>query len=125
MSIMAGEDIISGCISQIEEAVGVNCCSTTSAASGIASFYDPKRMIRILRMLIKMDFISLIKYYQAEIDPQMKRKLHVKRICRYYPTCSEYTKAAISKYGSFLGIAKGAFRLLRCNPFSKGGYDPV
>ena len=114
-------------IDETIEWVQANCCAcdVVSAASGIASIYDPKRMIKIIRFLIRMDFISLIKYYQAEIDPQMKRKLHVKRICRYHPTCSNYTKAAITKYGSFVGIVKGAFRILRCNPFSKGGYDPV
>jgi putative membrane protein insertion efficiency factor len=101
------------------------CCGTVSAASGIATIYNPKRTTRIIRMLIKMDFISLVNYYQAEIEPEMKRRLHVKRICRYHPTCSEYTKAAIKKHGSFLGVAKGAFRILRCNPLSKGGYDPA
>ncbi len=69
--------------------------------------------------------LSIIEYYQSKIDPKMKRKLHRKRICMYHPTCSEYTKEAIMKYGSFLGIVKGAFRILRCNPFSSGGYDPV
>jgi len=45
--------------------------------------------------------------------------------CRYYPTCSQYAKEAVEKYGLFRGLLKGAYRILRCNPLSKGGYDPV
>ena len=46
-------------------------------------------------------------------------------MCKYYPTCSEYTKQAIEKYGAIRGIVLGIWRVLRCNPFSKGGYDPL
>ena len=45
--------------------------------------------------------------------------------CRFYPTCSEYTKQAIEKYGDIKGLLLGIARILRCNPFSKGGYDPL
>lgn len=45
--------------------------------------------------------------------------------CRYYPTCSQYAKEAVTKYGIVKGLSKGIYRILRCNPFSKGGYDPV
>ncbi|MBP3255438.1 MAG: membrane protein insertion efficiency factor YidD [Clostridia bacterium] len=45
--------------------------------------------------------------------------------CKYYPTCSEYTKQAIEKYGFFKGCFLGIIRILKCNPFSKGGYDPL
>ena len=45
--------------------------------------------------------------------------------CKYYPTCSEYTRQAIEKYGFFKGIFLGFIRILKCNPFSKGGYDPL
>ncbi|HEY3297782.1 MAG TPA: membrane protein insertion efficiency factor YidD [Armatimonadota bacterium] len=47
------------------------------------------------------------------------------RVCRYEPTCSEYTAQAITKYGPIKGIAMGAWRICRCNPWSPGGYDPV
>ena len=45
--------------------------------------------------------------------------------CKYYPTCSEYTKQAIIKYGTIKGCFLGIKRILKCNPFSKGGYDPL
>ena len=45
--------------------------------------------------------------------------------CKYYPTCSEYTKQAIEKYGALKGIFLGLIRIIKCNPFSKGGYDPL
>ncbi len=45
--------------------------------------------------------------------------------CRYYPTCSQYTREAVIKYGLLKGLIKGALRILRCHPFSKGGHDPV
>lgn len=45
--------------------------------------------------------------------------------CIYYPTCSQYAIEAIEKYGAFKGGALAAWRILRCNPFAKGGYDPV
>ena len=45
--------------------------------------------------------------------------------CKYYPTCSQYGLEAIEKYGALTGGALAVWRILRCNPFSKGGYDPV
>jgi len=46
-------------------------------------------------------------------------------VCRFYPTCSCYGLEAVQKYGAIKGGALAAWRILRCNPFSKGGYDPV
>ena len=71
---------------------------------------------------IKKIFIKLINFYQKNIS----KFLEYKNIrCKYYPSCSEYTKQAIEKYGAFKGSIIGAKRILRCNPFSKGGYDPL
>ena len=71
---------------------------------------------------MKKILISLIKFYQNVIS-QIFHAMGVQ--CNYYPTCSEYTKQAIEKYGAFKGIFLGIKRILKCNPFSKGGYDPL
>ena len=71
--------------------------------------------------MIKRGIIKLIRLYQKHI-----RGLNPKDIgCKFYPTCSDYTIQAIEKHGIFKGMAMGVWRILRCNPFSKGGYDPV
>lgn len=71
---------------------------------------------------MKKILIVLIEKYQKYISPFMK-EMGIN--CKYYPTCSEYTKQAIIKYGCLVGIIKGIKRILKCNPFSKGGYDPL
>ncbi len=71
---------------------------------------------------MKKILICLINWYQKHISLWLESK-NVK--CKFYPTCSEYTKQAIEKYGAFKGSMKGVYRILRCNPFSKGGYDPL
>ncbi|RPI73587.1 MAG: membrane protein insertion efficiency factor YidD [Ignavibacteriales bacterium] len=64
-------------------------------------------------------FILLIKAYQKIISPVLPPS------CRFYPSCSEYGIEAITKYGVIKGGFMTAWRIVRCNPFSKGGYDPV
>ncbi len=71
---------------------------------------------------MKKLLIKIINWYQKHISLWLESK-NIK--CKYYPTCSEYTKQAIEKYGAFKGGLKGLWRILRCNPFSKGGYDPL
>ena len=71
---------------------------------------------------MKKLLIKLIEWYQKNISAYLDYK-NIK--CKYYPTCSEYTKQAIEKYGAFKGSCKGIARIFRCNPFSKGGYDPL
>ena len=66
--------------------------------------------------------IKIIKWYQKYLSAYLESK-NIK--CKYYPTCSEYTKQAIEKYGAFKGSVLGIIRILKCNPFSKGGYDPL
>lgn len=63
--------------------------------------------------------IRLIKSYQKNISSNTSSK------CKYYPTCSNYAIEAIKIHGAFKGTFMAVFRILRCNPFSKGGYDPV
>jgi len=71
---------------------------------------------------VRKILIFLIEKYQKNISPFIQSK---GINCKYYPTCSEYTKQAILKYGSIKGSFMGIKRILRCNPFSKGGYDPL
>lgn len=68
---------------------------------------------------MKRILISLIKFYRCRISPLTPPK------CKYIPTCSQYALDAIEKYGAIRGGIMAVFRILRCNPFSKGGYDPV
>ncbi|MDR3628501.1 MAG: membrane protein insertion efficiency factor YidD [Ignavibacteriaceae bacterium] len=63
--------------------------------------------------------VFIIKGYQKLISPLFPPS------CRFYPTCSEYAIQAIEKYGIFKGGIKAVWRILRCNPFNKGGFDPV
>ncbi len=64
-------------------------------------------------------FVFLIRIYQKIISPFFPPS------CRFYPSCSEYAVQALTKYGVFKGGAKAVWRILRCNPFNKGGYDPL
>ena len=69
-------------------------------------FFIPRKLV-----------ILLIIFYQKFISPGLGKK------CKYYPSCSEYTKQAVDKYGIIKGSILGMYRILRCNPFSKGGID--
>ena len=71
--------------------------------------------------MIKNFFIYLIRKYQKYISPTLS--LYSK--CPYTPSCSNYAIEALKKYGAIKGTMLGFWRILRCNPFSKGGYDPV
>lgn len=68
---------------------------------------------------MKKLFILLIRGYQKGISPMFPPS------CRYHPTCSHYSVEAIQKYGAFKGSIMGFARILRCNPFVRGGFDPV
>ena len=71
---------------------------------------------------MKKIIILLINWYQKNISLHIESK-NIR--CKYYPTCSEYTKQAVEKYGAIKGCWLGIKRIIRCNPFSKGGYDPL
>jgi putative membrane protein insertion efficiency factor len=63
--------------------------------------------------------LGLLRFYQRFISPLLIPS------CRFEPSCSQYTYDAVSKYGVLKGSYLGAKRILRCNPFCKGGFDPV
>ena len=68
---------------------------------------------------MKYIMIRMIRFYQKYLSPLKSTK------CPYYPTCSQYGLEAIQKYGAVKGGLLALWRILRCNPFSKGGYYPV
>tara|TARA_Y100000590_G_scaffold238660_1_gene268485 strand:+ start:414 stop:620 length:207 start_codon:yes stop_codon:yes gene_type:complete len=68
---------------------------------------------------LKLLIIGLIKFYQKGISPFLPS------ICKYQPTCSEYALQAINKFGVLKGTWLAFFRILRCNPWAKGGADYV
>ncbi len=70
-------------------------------------------------MKLKLYLISFINFYQKHLSP-LKRPS-----CVFYPTCSEYTKEAINKYGILKGVFLGIRRILRCHPWQKNHIDPV
>lgn len=63
--------------------------------------------------------IALIRCYQRSVSPSQGAR------CKYLPTCSQYAVEAITRHGAIRGGALAIWRILRCNPFSHGGYDPV
>jgi putative membrane protein insertion efficiency factor len=71
--------------------------------------------------------LFLIRLYQKTLSPDHgpTKGLHKHGFCRFYPTCSQYTYDSIEKFGFVRGSLMGGWRILRCNPFNKGGNDPV
>jgi putative membrane protein insertion efficiency factor len=70
---------------------------------------------RILRSIV----VAPIRVYQRVLSPALPAR------CKYYPSCSSYAVQAIERYGILRGLVLAGWRLLRCNPWSHGGYDPV
>ena len=68
---------------------------------------------------MKRVLLAMIRFYQKEISPLLRP------CCRFTPTCSQYAVEAIDKHGAWKGLGLAIRRVLRCNPFCKGGYDPV
>ncbi len=64
-------------------------------------------------------FLLPVRFYQMFVSPLLPP------VCRFEPSCSNYFVRAVQKHGVFKGSALGVWRILRCQPFSKGGYDPV
>jgi putative membrane protein insertion efficiency factor len=69
--------------------------------------------------ILKSLFLGLIWLYRKIISP------HTPQSCRFYPSCSCYSRDAIKRYGPFKGVALAAKRISRCHPRNPGGYDPV
>ncbi|EKE02793.1 MAG: hypothetical protein ACD_20C00330G0007 [uncultured bacterium] len=76
------------------------------------------RSLTINTRKMKKIALLLIKIYQ-------KLSKYTPRVCRFYPSCSEYTKQAIIKYGFLKGCYLGILRIIRCHPLNSGGFDPV
>ena len=72
-----------------------------------------------MRRFLQWLLLGLIRFYQRAIS------LYFPPCCRYTPTCSQYALEAVKKYGPFKGGYLALRRILRCNPFHPGGYDPV
>ncbi len=70
---------------------------------------------RVARIVVSAPIVA----YQRVISPGLPRR------CRYEPTCSRYAVQALAEYGILRGLVLAVWRLLRCNPWSRGGYDPV
>jgi putative membrane protein insertion efficiency factor len=68
----------------------------------------------------RLALLGLIRFYQMTLSRTLPPDT-----CRFYPSCSHYGYQAVYKYGVFKGGIKAAWRVLRCNPFNPGGYDPV
>lgn len=75
-------------------------------------------MIRLVAKSLSFVLVALVRGYQYLIRPILPAA------CRFQPSCSEYFILAVRKHGPFVGAAKGAWRICRCNPFSEGGWDP-
>ena len=71
--------------------------------------------MRRLRMIVLLP----VRLYQRLISPALGSR------CKYYPSCSEYAAQAIERFGILRGLVLAGWRLLRCNPWSRGGFDPV
>jgi len=69
--------------------------------------------------MMKTAVLAMLHFYKKYISPFLRPS------CRFYPTCSEYMMQAVEKRGVLVGVGLGIWRILRCNPFGKGGYDPV
>lgn len=85
------------------------------------------KLAKKLFFLPRIPLLWVIRSYQATLSPDhgwfKSRFPH--GYCRFYPSCSEYAHQAIHKRGIFIGVPKAAWRVLRCNPWGKGGVDVV
>jgi len=71
-----------------------------------------------LRSAVGWVVILPVRFYQLVLGPMLPK------VCRFHPSCSDYFIQAVEKYGPLRGSAKGMWRICRCNPWNRGGYDP-
>jgi len=85
------------------------------------------KLIKLIIYIPRYTASGMIRIYQILLstDHAFWAKPEVFRICTYSPSCSEFTRQAILKHGLILGSLMGTKRIIDCNPFSHGGYDPV
>jgi putative membrane protein insertion efficiency factor len=74
--------------------------------------------MRTVFRLPALGVIGMVRLYQVTLSPLIGRQ------CRFHPTCSNYMIEAVDKYGAVRGTLKGLWRIVRCNPLCRGGYDP-
>ncbi len=77
------------------------------------------KVLRSISRLPNLPFIGLISLYRKLISPLLPS------VCRFQPSCSQYSLQAFREYNFFKALGLSAWRILRCNPFCKGGYDPL
>lgn len=75
--------------------------------------------IGLVLEMLRRAVVAPIRVYQIVLSPLVGKR------CKYYPSCSEYAAQAITRFGILRGLALTGWRLLRCNPWSRGGFDPV
>lgn len=80
-----------------------------------------------LTKIFKNIILKLIKLYQRTLSPDhgWLKRFYPNGFCRFHPSCSQYSYEAVEKHGVVRGSLKTVWRVLRCNPFSKGGVDRV
>lgn len=76
------------------------------------------RLLFPLVWLLRQVLVAGVRLYQVLLRPLLPP------LCRFHPSCSEYFIEAVNKYGPVRGACKGAWRICRCNPWNRGGYDP-
>jgi uncharacterized protein len=76
------------------------------------------RCLQLVRTLLSAGLILPVRFYQIVIGPMLPK------MCRFHPSCSEYFILSVQKHGPCVGCVKGAWRICRCGPWAKGGYDP-
>lgn len=80
------------------------------------------KLLRFIWRIPALILIGLVRLYQLAISPLLQSLAGAQ--CRFVPSCSEYFIQAVKKHGAVSGAARGVWRVCRCHPYSRGGYDP-